>query len=121
MPDFCVKATVWYGGMWHDHECIISAPSFNAVEILHLRRLREEFGPVVFEVSDVHVVPPSDLSRLCPSLRVARERLCVAQAACSNEAHRNDLQEALNIIDRVGVFHCSDWSKFNWPSTEIDK
>lgn len=59
--------------------------------------------------------------RLCPSLRAARERLCIAQTDAEWPGHRHRLQEALDIIDEVGVFVCPDWSRFDVPTTELDK
>lgn len=60
-------------------------------------------------------------SRLCPSLRVAREKLCVAQTDAEWPGHRAQLQEALDIVDRVGAFSCPDWSKYDLPTTDLDQ
>jgi hypothetical protein len=53
--------------------------------------------------------------RLCSKLRVAREALCVAQTDCRWSSHRQWLQEALDSIDRIGVFSCPTWSRYNDP------
>lgn len=44
--------------------------------------------------------------RIAPALRVAREKLCIAQTDMPHEAHRSDLQTALND---------PGWSRFNSP------
>lgn len=54
--------------------------------------------------------------RTCPSLRSAREKLCVAQTDLPHATHRTMLQEALDIIDRIGVLNCPDWSKHDLPT-----
>lgn len=53
--------------------------------------------------------------RICPSLRVARERLCVAQTDVKWPSQRAELQQAIDTIDRLGVFYCPDWSRWNEP------
>jgi hypothetical protein len=53
--------------------------------------------------------------RLCASLRSAREKLCVAQTDVEHASHRQWLQEALDHVDRIGVFCCPDWSRYNQP------
>lgn len=55
-------------------------------------------------------------SRLCPSLRSAREKLCVAQTDAEWPGHRSQLQECIDTIDRIGVFSCPDWSRFDVPT-----
>ena len=54
--------------------------------------------------------------RVCPNLRSAREKLCVAQTNVEHYAHKQWLQDALDIIDRIGVMVCPDWSCFDEPS-----
>lgn len=51
-----------------------------------------------------------------PDLHNARERLCRAQTYIESGSHRHLLQEALDNIDRVGVFlHPSRWSRHDNP------
>ena len=54
-------------------------------------------------------------NRICPSLRSAREKLCVAQTDLPEQQHRDELQAALDTIDRLGVFYCPNWSRFDVP------
>lgn len=56
--------------------------------------------------------------RLCASLRVAREKLCIAQTDVPHATHRTMLQEALDIVDRCGVLNCPDWSKYDLPDVK---
>lgn len=59
---------------------------------------------------------------LTADLRVAHERLCRAQVKLgADAAHRDDLQTAITVIERVGVFCCPDWSSHRLPTTEWDK
>lgn len=60
------------------------------------------------------------MDRLCASLRSAREKLCIAQTDTPEEIHRDMLQLALDVIDRLGVFYCPTWSKHDLPATELD-
>ena len=46
--------------------------------------------------------------RICPSLRVAREKLCIAQTDVAS-GHKPMLQAALDTIDRLGAFYCEHW------------
>lgn len=46
----------------------------------------------------------------------AREKLCSAQTHVEYDEHRYELQDALNTIDRLGVFYApAQWSKFDEP------
>lgn len=47
-------------------------------------------------------------------LHAARERLCRAQTRLENPVQRNLLQEAMDNIDRVGVF-LPNWSRHDRP------
>lgn len=59
--------------------------------------------------------------RLLPSLRSAREKLCVAQTEMAWPGHRAQIGEAIATIDRIGIWYCgADWSKHNLPTTELD-
>jgi len=62
----------------------------------------------------------TDFDLLYRKLHGARESLCVAQVALGDAVaanhHRKDLQTALDLIDRVGVFHCPQWSRFDVPT-----
>lgn len=60
-------------------------------------------------------------ARICPSLRSAREKLCIAQTDVTEAAHRQSLQEALDTIDRLGVFYCADWSRFDEPTISRER
>lgn len=55
------------------------------------------------------------LDLTCRKLHSARESLCVAQTHVEYAAHRAALQDALDHIDRVGVFVCPGWSKYDVP------
>jgi hypothetical protein len=57
---------------------------------------------------------------LCSALRSARERLSIAQTHAVWPGHRHDLQTCLDTVDRIGVFSCPDWSKYNVPTTTMD-
>jgi hypothetical protein len=50
-------------------------------------------------------------------LHAARERLCRASTDKQvNAIHRQQLSEAVEIIDKLGVWYCpSQWSKFDEP------
>ena len=52
------------------------------------------------------------------ALHHAREALCIAQTRVLEANHRAELQIALDIVDRLGTFYCSDWSKFDMPDVE---
>jgi phenylalanyl-tRNA synthetase beta subunit len=52
--------------------------------------------------------------RLHLDLKGARERLCRAQVHVPSY-WRNDLQEALDIIDNVGSSTCAQWSIHDQP------
>lgn len=53
--------------------------------------------------------------RLYLDLKGARERLCRAQMHVQ-PGHRQELQEALDLIDRLGVFYApAQWSRFDEP------
>jgi len=39
----------------------------------------------------------------------------VAQVEVAYPQHREQLQAALDTIDRLGLFYCVDWSKHNVP------
>lgn len=58
--------------------------------------------------------------RLCGALRSAHEKLCIAQTDVPDDVHRAALGEALHTIERVGVFWCSDWSRYTEPMTGLD-
>lgn len=61
------------------------------------------------------VTLPTDL---CGALRGARERLCIAQTHAEWPGHRDQLGEAIDTVDRIGVFSCPDWSKYDVPDVE---
>lgn len=51
-------------------------------------------------------------------LKGAREKLCQAQTLLpevANRHHRRALGFAIREIDRVAVFHCPQWSRFDVP------
>lgn len=49
-------------------------------------------------------------------LKGARERLCRAQVRLNTSAHREALGRAISEIDRVGVYWCPQWSRFDLPT-----
>ena len=61
-----------------------------------------------------------DGDRLYLDLKGSRERLCRAQTHIESEAHREQLQVAINAINRVGSFHCPQWSKYDLPTTALE-
>jgi hypothetical protein len=48
-------------------------------------------------------------------LKGARERLCRVQSHIRSVAHRSLLGEAIENVNRVGVFLCPQWSRFDDP------
>jgi hypothetical protein len=60
--------------------------------------------------------------RRLPSLRSAREKLCVAQTDLKSAYFSRLLQDAIDIVDRVGVYlYPTEWSSHNDPATELDR
>lgn len=56
----------------------------------------------------------------CLDLKGARERLARAQVSVQNDQERRWIQDALDIVDRVGVLECPGWSKFDEPTVSDD-
>lgn len=60
--------------------------------------------------------PDSHTDRVYLDLKGARERLCRTQTFVKHDTHRRALQEALDTIDRLGVFYApQQWSKYDEP------
>lgn len=54
-------------------------------------------------------------------LKGARERLCRAQVHVKHAEERRWLQEAIDVVDRVGVLEAADrWSRFDEPTLGSD-
>lgn len=63
-----------------------------------------------------HPAPADRTDRLYRALHRARESLCVAQTDVPQPAHRAELQAALDLVDRLGVYYCPrQWSRFDVP------
>lgn len=60
--------------------------------------------------------PRAQRDRMYLDLKGAREGLCRTQTFVTHDKHRQALQDALDTIDRLGVFYAPDrWSKYDDP------
>lgn len=51
-------------------------------------------------------------------LKGCRERLCVVQTHVALQAQRDQLQTAIDCVDRVGVMVDPQWSKYAEPGVD---